>query len=189
MMQRLRNSTLSSSARSSKRAVLGDTLPFGWKLAALGVVASTLLLGFILRPIWAVPTAHFVLPAGFNGPFVVASRSDRRATWPTKAEYELRVPKSGVLIINNEGVLSRWHSVLVSTADGAVVRVTPDPFSHHVAPNKVFVSKDTLVSSKFREHWFFFGFPESENDRRKEQDIENGLAAEAGGKTKDQHNR
>ena len=63
---------------SSKRAVLDDAVPFGWKLVALGVIASILLICLIWRPIWAVPTAHFVLPAGFDGPFIVASRSDRR---------------------------------------------------------------------------------------------------------------
>ena len=189
MTRRLRRRDFSSSAMSSKRAVLDDAVPFGWKLVALGVIASILLICLIWRPIWAVPTAHFVLPAGFDGPFVVASRSDRRTILATKAEYEFRVPRSGVLVINNDGMLQRWHNVVVSTADGAVVRVTPDPCSHHVAPNKVFRSKDSLVSSKCREHWFFFGFPGSENDRQKEQDIENRLAAEVGDKTEYTHNR
>ena len=87
-------------------------------------------------------------------------------------EYDLRVASNGVLVVDDDSVLRRWHKVVVSTADGAVVRVTPDAASDHIEPNKVFLSKGATYAGKFREHWFFIGVPGGENDAQKTQEIE-----------------
>ena len=74
------------------------------------------------------PMVHFIVPAGFNGPFLVAA-SDRQPHGPftPNSRHEFRIPADGVLVVEDNSVLYTWHTTEVSTDDGTLFQSPPRP--------------------------------------------------------------
>ena len=124
----------------------------------IGIVAYLALVGPILWPFSHTDTVSFTLPEDFEGPFVVVARVNQGITMPGNTEYSFHIPSNGVLLVNDDSALRHWHRTEVSTADRAVVRVTPTLSGDRVGPNKVFLTKGASCpgagsdSGKWRVH-------------------------------------
>lgn len=151
---------------------LGYAALLGCAVVLLGIVAGMTLHALQWWPFSRTPTVHFILPAEFDGPFVVAVPIHHSASWMASAEYDFRIPSNGVLIVDDDRVLRTWHTEVVSTTDGALFRVPPHVNSDDVGPDRVFLSRGAATDTKFREHLYYFGAPGGEHDLQKIQRIE-----------------
>jgi hypothetical protein len=137
--------------------------------------SATVVIGaiLVLLAIWALwrrnmesPTVHFLLPAGFDGHFVVAApkHADSIGRLFSPEEENFRIPSNGVLVVDDDSVLRSWHRTVVSTTDGKLVRATPGPADDRLAAQTVFLSRGSSYGGKFRRHWYFFGTPGGDKD-------------------------
>lgn len=161
-------------SRSTERALNGVTT-VGCIVLAVGTIVGLALVGFKWWASFETPTVNFILPANFDGPFVIVSCANQRATAPAKAEYSFHIPSNGVLVVDDDSVLRKWHTTVVSMADGTFVRVPPDMASDRVGRDRVFLSKGAAYSGNCREHWFVFGVLGNANDIQKTPQLEDAL--------------
>jgi hypothetical protein len=120
----------------------------------------------------AGPTVHFILPADFNGPFVVAVLHPTETSVRPNTFVEFRIPNDGVLIVDDDSVLFTWHTELVSTTDGRISRVMPidGRITGRIGGHdRVFLDRGSghYDNSGCRQNWFYFGAPGGENDGKK----------------------
>lgn len=141
----------------------------GRLLNALGCCVVLLSLQCSSSPAVPTPVVHFILPAGFNGPFVIAA-SDRQPPGPfaKSSRREYRIPRDGVLVVQDDSVLYTWHRLMVSTADGTISRASPDLVTGGIKESAlIFLEKDTGQDGKWRTHVFYFGDPAGQDDVEK----------------------
>jgi len=122
---------------------------------------------------------QFILPAGFNGPFVIAA-SDRQPPGPftQNSRREFRIPRDGLLVVEDDSVLYTWHTTKVSTADGTISRARPDPSTGVIkASNLIFLDKEGAQDGRWRRNFFYFGDPAGQGDVRKLELIDSTLEA------------
>ncbi|MDZ4781132.1 MAG: hypothetical protein SGJ19_12835 [Planctomycetia bacterium] len=180
-MQQLRSGDVVEVSASKERGLSASATIVGCVILLVGIVAGLALVGSIRLPFSKAATVNFTLPADFDGPFVIVARVNQGVTMPGKAEYSFHIPSNGVLIVNDDSALRQWHSTVVSTADRALVHVTPAVASDRVGPNRVFLSKGASYpgagsdSGKWREHWFYFGVPGNDSDPQKTQRLRDAL--------------
>jgi hypothetical protein len=170
---------------SMQRHLTGDPIYSDRDIALFSVAQSGCGIGALLYVIVlfvgcgsrATPTVHFIIPSGYDGPFVVAARSDSSESIAVKEVYDFHVPSNGVLIVDNDSVFHRWHKFVISTSDGRIARQVPKANDNSLTgiENRVFLAQGASYGGKLSEHWFFFGDPVSKDDSKKLREVETVL--------------
>jgi hypothetical protein len=140
--------------------------------AALGLAATIVLVASPYgQAIWRTlcasryPTVHFILPAGYRGPFVVASAVGEKVSRRfTGIQHEFYVPNDGVVLVEDDSVFHSWHFIVISTTDGIVVREGPNISTDRISKGLVFLSKGSSTDSVAHENWFYYGPPGGDTD-------------------------
>ncbi len=119
-------------------------------LVASGLVALLMIFVFIMSIVESsAPTVRFVLPTAYRGPFVLVI--DPAEGIEPRLEDEVfiyEIPRSGILKVNEDHLLLRWHQEEAMYHDGQIIPLyeeqlaIPEAITFHGLFNRKYDGKD-----------------------------------------------
>lgn len=112
------------------------------------------------------PKVVFFLPEDFNGSFaVVCPLKQRWWNFFVDPPREFHIPADGVLVIDDDRIFSRWHTVVV--VSGGITFYEELGIDNTISTpwgDRVFLSKGSGSDGVIREHWNYWGSPHPKTD-------------------------